>query len=229
MPNLQDSLVLESFHTMMPSTYEQKEQMTSESLIHQRCTVSFSDDVITHEIPRLDADETADVYYSRSDYKQFQIAQQIRVDRHRLVKQVERMIEDASAILEAHTLELDRMQTPAVDDLLLVHPATMMPVRRRASSPSRMEDSDVSNFEAADSDSPSMPLQRRNSEPPRKPVRRVSKSRITVTPDLFSSAPAVALSEPPGMPVRRVSKSRITVTPDLFHRDSLSSLYLLGC
>jgi hypothetical protein len=152
-------------------------------LKHQCSSVSFSDDVTTHEIPRLDADETDEVHYSRSDYKKFQIAQQIRVDRH-IAKQVRRMIEDVSATLEAHTLELVELQTP-VDDLLLAKPS--LPVRQTSSS--RMKVSDVSTTEVA------------VSEPPIMPMRRVSHSRITV-----------AVSEPPIMPVRRVSHSRITVT-----------------
>jgi hypothetical protein len=163
---------------MILSTSEQKEQ--TEMLKHQRTSVSFSDDVTTFEIPRLDAGEMIEVHYSRSDYRKFQRTQQIRVDRQ-IAKQARRMIEDASASLEAHTLELAWMRTP-VDDLLLVKPPTM-PVRQASSR--KMIVSDVSTYEVA------------FSEPP--PVRRVSSLRIAGSPT------------PVALPVRQASRSRIPV------------------
>jgi hypothetical protein len=70
-------------------------------LQHQRRSVSFSDNVTTHEIPRLDSDEKAEVYYSRSDYKKFLIvAQRGREDR----QQERRTKKYAWAILRARTL-----------------------------------------------------------------------------------------------------------------------------
>jgi hypothetical protein len=172
------------------SPYEQKEH--TKTLKHQRSSVSFSDDVTTHEIPKLDADERAEVYFSRSDYKKFLIAQQIRVDRHK-AKLMRRMIEDVSATLEAHTLELVELQTPV--DLLLVQPV-------RQTSPSRMNVSDVSAFEAAVSEPPCMPV--------RMPVRRVSHSRITVTD--FSTTP-VTLSEPPIITDTRTANVKVSEPP----------------
>jgi hypothetical protein len=112
--------------------YEQKEQ--TKMLKQQRTTVSFSDNVTTHEIPKLDACDTAEVYYTRSDYKKFQIAKRMREDRHE-AKRMRKLIEDASATREAHALELARLQPPAdaLDDLLLIQPPSM-PVRQVSSS-----------------------------------------------------------------------------------------------
>jgi hypothetical protein len=172
---------------MSASTDEQKER--TKMLKHQRSSVSFSDEVTTHEIPRLDADEMAEVYYSRSDYKKFLIAQRIRVDRQ-TAKKMRRMIKEASAILKAHTLELAVMQAP-FDDLLLVKPPTM-PVRQASSR--NLKVSDVSTFEVDFSEPPSIMS-----------AQQVSSSRIAVT-DL--SPTALALSEPFSMHVQQASISR---------------------
>jgi hypothetical protein len=87
-------------------------------------SVSFSNNVSTHEIPSLDADDVAELYYSRADYKKFQIAQRVRIDRC-IAKQVKRMVEDASAtLMETHNQELATMQTAKglSDDFPLVEP-----------------------------------------------------------------------------------------------------------
>jgi hypothetical protein len=110
--------------------YEQKEQ--TKMLKYQRNTVSFSDHVTTHEIPKLDACDTTEVYYTRSDYKKFQIAQRMREDRQE-AKRMRRMIEDASATREKHALEMARMQ-PLLHDLLLSILPPSMPVRQVSGS-----------------------------------------------------------------------------------------------
>jgi hypothetical protein len=186
---------------MKLSTSEQKEQ--TKMLKHQRASVSFSDDVTTFEIPKLDAGETVEVYYSRSDYRKFQRTQKIRVDRQ-VAKQARRMKEDATATLEVHTLELAWMRTP-VDELLLVKPPTM-PVRQASSR--NMIVSDVSSSEVAFSEPP--PVRRvcssRIAVSPTSPVRQASRSRNPVA----DIRPAnVTVSKPPKIPVRKHSKMDI--------------------
>jgi hypothetical protein len=111
------------------TTYEQKEH--TKMLKQKRNSVSFSDDVTTHVIPKLNACETSEVYYSRADYKKFHMAQRMREDKQE-AKQMRRMIEDASATREARAQELAAMQPP-VDDLLLIQPPSM-PVRQVSGS-----------------------------------------------------------------------------------------------
>jgi hypothetical protein len=171
---------------MIASTYEQKQQT---KMVKHLCTVSFSDDVTTHEIPKLDAGAAAEVYYSRSDYRRFQISKRIRDDRY-TAKQMRRMIEDASATMEVRALDLAGTQAP-FDDLLLVKPPTM-PVRQ--TSVSRMKVSDLSTFEVA------------VSEPPTMPVRQLSCSGNICT-DVRTAN--VKLSKPPTRPVRQVSKRNV--------------------
>jgi hypothetical protein len=183
--------------------YEQKEQ-TNMSLKHQRNSVSFSDDVTTHVIPKLNACETSEVYYSRSDYKKFHIAQRKREDRHE-AKQMRRMIEDASATRDAHALELAGMQPP-IDDLLLVQPPSM-PVRQVSGSMNS----------TALVQPPSMPVRQASSsmiltpaalsERPGLPVRQAA----SIVTDIWN--PNVKASEPrkgpPSRPVRQASKMNV--------------------
>jgi glutamate synthase domain-containing protein 2 len=166
---------------MAYTTYEQKKEQTK-MWNHQRNSVSFSDDVTTHVIPKLNACETSEVYYSRRDYKKFQMAQRMREDKHE-AKQMRRMIEDESATREAHARELAEMQPP-VDDLLLVQPPSM-PVRQVSSS---------LNFAPAGMQPPVDDLLL--VQPPSMPVRQVS-SPTNFTP--------VALSRRPGLPARQAA------------------------
>jgi hypothetical protein len=149
----------------------------------KRTSVTFSDDVTTHEIPKLDKCQTADVYYSRSDYKKFQNAHRIRVDRN-IAKQVRRMIEDASATLEAHDLELAGMQTP-VDDLLLVKPPSM-PVRQVSRS---------------------MPTPVALSKRPSMPVRK----KTVIVKDVWTENAKVSVA--PTRPVRQASQRNVHDMP----------------
>jgi hypothetical protein len=167
--------------------YEQKEQ-TKMLKYQRRTTVSFSDNVTTHEIPKLDASDTAEVYYTRSDYKKFQIAQRMREDRHE-AKQIQRMIEDASATRDKHALDLARMQPP-VDDLLLIQPPSM-PVRKVSSS--------LNSAPVAISGRPGLPAR---------------QAAIIVT-DIWTAN--VIVSEPrkgpPTRPVRQASKRKVNDIP----------------
>jgi hypothetical protein len=150
----------------------------------------------THEIPRLDADEKAEVYYSRSDYKKFLIAyQRFHADRQKVAKQEERRKKkDAWAILKARTQEL------GVDDLRRLNKPPIMPVRQTSSR--NLKVSDVSTFNDSFS-----------KLPPSMPVRQVSSSSIAVT-DL--SSPAVALSEPCSIPEQQVASiTRMIVVADM--------------
>lgn len=163
----------------------------------RRTSVSFSDDVTTHEIPKLSSRETAEIYYSRSDYKKFQIAQRMREDKQE-AKQIRMMIEeDVSATREAHVLELPEMQPP-VDDLLLVKPPSM-PVRQvsstalvaplgRPSPPSRQAAIEVTDIWT---DTNVKNLSPRKG-PPTRPVRQASKNNVNDIPiahDVFPESP----------------------------------------
>jgi hypothetical protein len=209
--------VVLSHNDIMCLRYEQKEQ--TNMLKHHCHSVSFSDDVTTHIIPKLNACETSEVYYSRSDYKKFHVAQRRREDRHE-AKQMRRMSEDASATREAHAQELAGMQPP-IDDLLLVQPPSM-PVRQVSTSMN------------------STPLV----QPPSLPVRQASSSMI-LTPVALSGRPVlperqaasivtdiwnpnVKLSPrkgPPARPVRQASKRNVNdIEQNAFPEESLQSL-----
>jgi hypothetical protein len=169
--------------------YEQKEQ--TKMLKHQRNTVSFSDTVTTHEIPKLDACDTTEVYYTRSDYKKFQIAQRMREDRQE-AKRMRRMIEDASATREKHALEMARMQ-PLLHDLLLSILPPSMPVRQVSGS--------MNSTPVALSGRPGLPA--RLSGRPGLPARQAA---IIVT-DIWTAN--VKVSGPSKKPVRQVSNRNV--------------------
>ena len=160
--------------------YEQKEQ--TKMLKQQRTTVSFSDNVITHEIPKLNACDTAEAFYTRSDYKKFQIAQRMREDRHE-AKRMRRITEDASATREAHALELARLQPP-VDELLLVQPPSM-PVRQVSSSLismpvvlSRRPDLPARQAVVTDIWTANVKVSEPRKGPPTRPVRQTSNRNV---------------------------------------------------
>jgi hypothetical protein len=196
-----------SFHTTLPSTNDEQDEQTSmmkdqhtnsvmisyatyeqkeytKMLKQQRNTVSFSDDVTTHVIPKLNACETFEVYYSRADYKKFHMAQRMREDRQE-AKQMRRMIEDASATREARAQELAAMQPP-VDDLLLIQPPSM-PVRQVSGSivltpvtlsgrpglPARQATTIVTDIWTA-----TVKVSEPRKGPPTRPVRQASKMNV---------------------------------------------------
>jgi hypothetical protein len=178
---------------MIASTYEQKEQ--PKTVKHLRTSVSFSDDVTTHEIPKLDDGEAAEVYYSRSDYKKFQKAQRVREDR-KTVKQIRRRIEDTFATLEA--LELSGMQTPPADGLLLVKPPSM-PVRQASSERPSMPVRQASTSTIIVTDFSPTPVAL--AEPPSMHVMQASRSSNGFT-DIRTTANATR-------PVRQLSRKNV--------------------
>lgn len=90
-----------------------------------RRSVSFSDDIITHEVPPVEDDEKTELFYTDVDIHRFKVANRLRKEK-RLSKKLRKLVEETKDI---------EMKTMSMPQFEMVEENGIMVIRQVIASP----------------------------------------------------------------------------------------------